>query len=188
MLRIFPFDKTGVSEAVAQFEKNHDILLPEEYKTFLISYNGGDTLQTTFKIKKESSDIRAFYGFENADYEYSFQYLLDHDFLSEHIQAGYLPIAEDSFGNHILLGISKQNYNLIAFFDHEKQKIIPFHLSFKEFLATIKSKVCKIKSIDERIQKMKEVNSPVIVDDELKAIWQEEIDRYAGREQVLVKL
>ena len=188
MLRIFPFDKTGVSEALAQFEKNHDILLPEEYRTFLINYNGGNTLQTSFKIKKESSDIRAFYGFENADYEYNFQYFLDHDFLSEHIQAGYLPIAEDSFGNYILLGIAKQNYNQIAFFDHEKQKIIPFHLSFKEFLATIKSKVYKIKSIDERIQKMKEVNSPVIVDDELKAIWQEEIDRYAGREQVIVKL
>ena len=55
-------------------------------------------------------------------------------------------------------------------------------------MAKIKSKVCKIKSIDERIQKMKEVNSPVIVDDELKAIWQEEIDKYAGREQVIVRL
>lgn len=107
MLRIFPFDKTGVSEAVAQFEKNHDILLPEEYRTFLINYNGGNALQTSFKIKKESADIRAFYGFENADYEYNFQYFLDHEFLSEHIQAGYLPIAEDSFGNYILLGISK---------------------------------------------------------------------------------
>jgi len=53
MLRIFPFDKTGVSEAVAQFEENHDILLPEEYRTFLINYNGGNTLQTSFKIKKE---------------------------------------------------------------------------------------------------------------------------------------
>ena len=188
MLRIFPFDKTGVSEALAQFEENHDILLSEEYRTFLINYNGGNTLQTSFKIKKESSDIRAFYGFENADYEYNFQYLIDHDFLSDYIEVDYLPIAEDSFGSHILLGISKQNYNLIAFFDHEKQKIIPLHLSFKEFLTTIKSRVCKIKSIDERIQKMKEVNSPVIVDDELKAIWQEEIDKYAGREQVIVRL
>ena len=48
--------------------------------------------------------------------------------------------------------------------------------------------MCKIKSIHERIQKMKEVNSPVIVNDELKAVWQEEIDRYAGRDQVIVKL
>ena len=188
MLRIFPFDKTGVSDALVQFEEKYEFLLPKEYRSFLLKYNGGNTLQTSSKTKKESSDIRAFYGFGNADYEYNFQYFLDHDFLSTHIQTGYLPIAEDSFGNYILLGISKQNYNLIAFFDHEKQKIISFNLSFKEFLATIKSKVCKIKSIDERIQKMKEVNSPVIVDDELKALWQEEIDKYAGREQVIVKL
>ena len=86
------------------------------------------------------------------------------------------------------MGIAEQKYNQVAFFDHEKQRIIPFHVSFKEFLGSIKSKVCKIKSIDERIQKMQEVNSPVIVDDELKAIWQEEIDKYAGREQVIVKL
>ena len=188
MLRIFPYDTEGVEQAIADFEDKFTIKFPEEYKEFLIKYNGGNTLQTSFKIKKESQDIRAFYGFENADYEYNFQYLIDHDFLSDYIEVDYLPIAEDSFGNYILLGIAKQNYNLIAFFDHEKQKIIPFHLSFKEFIATIKSKVCKIKSIDERIQKMKEVNSPVIVDDELIAIWQEEIDRYAGREQVIVKL
>ena len=54
MLRIFPFDKTGVSDSLAQFEKNHDILLPEEYRSFLLNYNGGNTLQTSFKIKKES--------------------------------------------------------------------------------------------------------------------------------------
>lgn len=188
MLSIFPFDTTGVSDALVQFEKQYEFILPEGYRNFLLKYNGGNTLQTSFKIKKESSDIRAFYGFENADYEYNFQYLIDHDFLSDYIEVDYLPIAEDSFGNYILLGIAEQNYNQVVFFDHEKQKIIPLHVSFKEFLGSIKSKVCKIKSIDERIQKIQEVNSPVIVDDELKAIWQEEIDKYAGREQVIVKL
>ncbi|VTT24539.1 SMI1/KNR4 family protein [Streptococcus gordonii] len=188
MLRIFPFKTDGVLDEVEKLEKHYSISLPEKYKEFLLKYNGGDTIDATFRIDKVSSDIRAFYGFENADYEYNFQYLIDHDFLSDYIEVDYLPIAEDSFRNYILLGIAEQNYNQVAFFDHEKQRIIPFHVSFKEFLGSIKSKVCKIKSIDERIQKMKEVNSPVIVDDELKAIWQEEIDKYAGREQVIVKL
>ena len=31
MLRIFPFDKTGVSEALAQFEENHDQLNTGNY-------------------------------------------------------------------------------------------------------------------------------------------------------------
>lgn len=68
MLRIFPFDTTGVSDALVQFEKQYEFILPEGYRNFLLKYNGGNTLQTSFKIKKESSDIRAFYGFENADY------------------------------------------------------------------------------------------------------------------------
>ena len=38
------------------------------------------------------------------------------------------------------------------------------------------------------MKEMEEIGSPVVVDDELKALWQEEIDRYAGREQVIVKL
>ena len=35
---------------------------------------------------------------------------------------------------------------------------------------------------------MEEIGSPIVVDDELKALWQEEIDEFAGREQVIVKL
>lgn len=35
---------------------------------------------------------------------------------------------------------------------------------------------------------MEEIGSPIEVDDELKVLWQEEIDEFAGREQVIVKL
>lgn len=52
MLRIFPFDKTGVSDALVQFERKYKLILPEEYRNFLLKYNGGNTLQTSFKIKK----------------------------------------------------------------------------------------------------------------------------------------
>ena len=45
---------------------------------------------------------------------------------------------------------------------------IPFIIDFTEFL--------------------KKIKSPVVVDDELKALWQEEIYEFASREQVIVKL
>ena len=38
------------------------------------------------------------------------------------------------------------------------------------------------------MKEMEEIGSSLVVDDELKILWQEEIDRYAGREQVIVKL
>ncbi len=55
-------------------------------------------------------------------------------------------------------------------------------------LKKIKCSVVHISSIEERMKRMEEIGSPVVVDDELKALWQEEIDEFAGREQVIVKL
>ena len=62
MLRIFPFKTDGVLDEIEQLEKNYSISLPEKYKEFLLKYNGGDTIDTRFKIEKIRSDIHSFYG------------------------------------------------------------------------------------------------------------------------------
>ena len=36
MLRIFPFDQIGVSDALVQFERKYKLILPEEYRNFLL--------------------------------------------------------------------------------------------------------------------------------------------------------
>ena len=188
MLRIFPFKTDGVLDEVEKLEKHYSISLPEKYKEFLLKYNGGDTIDATFRIDKVSSDIHSFYGFSLAKYYSNFNYLIEKGFLEDFIDNYYLPIAKDSFGNSILIGIDARNYNKIAFYDHEKQKYISFNIDFIEFLKTIKSPVVYIPSIEERIKEMEEIGSTIVVDDELKALWQEEIDEFAGREQVIVKL
>lgn len=188
MLRIFPFKTDGVLDEVEKLEKNYSILLPEKYKEFLLKYNGGDTIDTTFKVEKVRSDIHSFYGFSLASYYSNFNYLIEKGFLSDFIDNHYLPIAKDSFGNSILIGVGASNYNKIGFYDHEIQQYSSFDIDFLEFLKKIKSPVVHIPSIEERIKEMKEIGSPVVVDDELKALWQEEIDEFAGREQVIVKL
>ena len=188
MLRIFPFKTDGVLDEVEKLEKHYSISLPEKYKEFLLKYNGGDTIDATFRIDKLSSDIHQFYGFSLAKYYSNFNYLIEKGFLEDFIDNYYLPIAKDSFGNSILIGIDARNYNKIAFYDHEKQKYISFNIDFIEFLKKIKSPVVYIPSIEERIKEMEEIGSTIVVDDELKALWQEEIDEFAGREQVIVKL
>ncbi|ATF65681.1 glucan synthesis protein [Streptococcus gordonii] len=142
MLRIFPFKTDGVLDEVEKMEKHYSISLPEKYKEFLLKYNGGDTIDATFKIDKVSSDIHSFYGFSLAKYYSNFNYLIEKGFLED----------------------------------------------FIEFLKKIKSPVVYIPSIEERIKEMEEIGSTIEVDDELKALWQEEIDEFAGREQVIVKL
>lgn len=188
MLRIFPFKTDGVLDEVEKLEKHYSISLPEKYKEFLLKYNGGDTIDATFKIDKVGSDIHSFYGFSLAKYYSNFKYLMEKDFLEDFIDHHYFPIAKDSFGNSILIGIDATNYNKIAFYDHEKQKYISFNIDFIEFLKKIKSPLVYIPSIDERIKEMEEIGSPIVVDDELKSFWQEEIDEFAGREQVIVRL
>ena len=70
------FDNTNVEEHIAQLEKQYNIVLPEEYKRFLLKYNGGETPETKFRLNKVNSDITAFYGLGNADKIYNFQRLI----------------------------------------------------------------------------------------------------------------
>lgn len=188
MLRIFPFKTNGVITEIEQLEKNYSISLPEKYKEFLLKYNGGDTIDTRFKIEKIRSDIHSFYGFSLANHFSNFNYLVEKGFLEDFIENHYLPIAKDSFGNSILIGVSASTYNKIGFYDHEKQTYISFTIDFAEFLKKTKSPVVHIPSIEERMKEMEEIGSSVVVDDELKALWQEEIDEFVGREQVIVRL
>lgn len=94
-------------------EKEYSISLPNQYKEFLCKYNGGYTPKTNFKVKKISSDIRGFYGLGNV--ELSFNTVE----LREWTEKGFLPIAFDSFGNYIVIGLDNDNDGKILFCNHE---------------------------------------------------------------------
>ncbi len=139
-MMISKFDTTGIEEKIAAFENKHGIKLPEQYRNFLLKYNGGITPETEFKYKRTSSDIRAFYGIgENIDY-YSFENVFETVLkgilpLSAFIEKGILPIAEDSWGNYITIGIDDENRGKVFFCDHEKgMKIKLLTESFYDFI------------------------------------------------------
>lgn len=54
MLRIEPENTEGVKESIVEIEKEFNIELPNDYKKFLIKYNGGICLNT--KIGKRGID------------------------------------------------------------------------------------------------------------------------------------
>ena len=188
MLYILKTDTSGVSEALNNFKEKYKLNLPKKYKEFLLKYNGGETLDTSFRLNRESSSLRLFYGLSNVEYYCNFQYLIDNKFLQEFLSQGYLPIASDSFGNTIVLGVVESNFNQIAFYDHERQKSKPLNVSFEEFIQKLKSKKKKIRTIEERIEGVQSFDAPIEVDDELISFWQEEIDKYGNREQIKVEL
>ncbi len=55
---ISKFDTTDMEKKIADFESKYGITLPEQYRGFMLKYNGGDTPETEFKCKRWSCNLR----------------------------------------------------------------------------------------------------------------------------------
>lgn len=187
MLKIFGFDKKDIEEELTRFESTYKLIISDSYKKFLLRYNGGYTPKTTFKIEKISSDIRAFFGFSYAPDDYNFEYIEKMTFFEDILENGYIPIATDSFGNFIVLGIVEEKTD-ICFFDSELQSFSHLTDDLESFFEKVKSKKIVVRSVEERIQGMKDSGSDIEVDDELINLWNEEINKYFGKTQENVSL
>ncbi|MDF7669750.1 SMI1/KNR4 family protein [Orbaceae bacterium ESL0721] len=188
MLLIFNFDNSNVAEKIALLEERLGIKIPDAYSDFLKKYNGGYTPKTSFDINGESSNIRYFYGFEEQDEYCDFSQLMQDDSFTSAIENGYLQIAEDSFGNYIVIGTSELNYGKIYFYDHEIDSYHYLCPDFKDFISQIESDKYAPRSIEERIQARKERTGDAEVRDSLIKLWQAEIDKYANLKQEKVEL
>ena len=177
-----------IEKTVSEFEEKYNLTLPDSYRLFLIRYNGGDTPDTEFRINREDSDVRAFYGIGNVTY--SFDKIHDLELL---LKKGYLPIANDSFGNYIAIGISTDETGQIFFLDHEKQyrakKLTDTFKMFIQKCKTNKNIELRTRSIEERERTMIEAGTEAFITDALRKEWAEEIEKYSGKalEHVVVK-
>lgn len=188
MLLISKFDTTNIEQRLAAFEKKHNIVLPQQYRNFMLKYNGGYTPQTDFKVKpRREEDVSGFYGLDIGD-EYDFEKLF---WLKYQIQDGYFPIADDCFGNEYHIGIIKSNYGKIYFYDHEEQKREFVRSDFKSFIESCKSKKLGPEfrtPIEERERQLIANGYGHNINDGLREAWQEEIDFYGNMVQEKVIL
>lgn len=180
------FDNTNIEENIAMFEKQYNIGLPEEYKRFLIKYNGGMTPKTKFRINKISSDVRAFYGLGNADKNYNFQKLIDNmDILVEYIEDDMLLIATTASGDDITIGIGNEENGSVFFKYHDRgKKYIKLADTLCEFASKCKSeKIGHIRTIEERKQSMIAKGMEKHITEVKIRGWQAEIDKYVNIHQ-----
>ena len=178
---ISKFSNNAVEDNILRIEKSYGIELPMDYKEFLNKYNGGYTPKTKFKIGKVSSDIRGFYGVGKVKLS------LDSVYIEEWLDKRVLPIACDYYGNYIVIGISKENQGEIFFCDHEKEynheNVSP---NLKSFIKACKSEQiseASKRSIKEREDALIKKGRGNIITDELRKMWQAEIDKYADMMQ-----
>lgn len=118
-------------------EATNDInqLIPDYYLKFLMSGNSkqyhGKIFDFKVNGKNQQSDIAAFFvllGSKNINIEYMF------NIVRERIPEGMLPIANDSYGNLILLNFASGK---VYFWDHEIEKTYLISSSFTEFLNSL---------------------------------------------------
>lgn len=182
---ISKFNNEGIKEAIDLFENEVNILLPKQYKRFLLKYNGGQTPKSNFKINRVSSDIKGFYGLANANEYYNFDRLKGRESFKELLKDGYLIIGYNTFGDYILIGVREENNGKVYFHYHDRpKKYIELTENFSAFTSKCKSKkIGYIESVEERkaflIKNGKEKNITI----GLIEMWQEEIDDYANIHQ-----
>ena len=101
----------------------------------------------------------------------------------------YLPIAFDSFGNSIAISMSNGS---IVFIDHEQSSAIKkIADNLTEFISKVKSNPISpkhTKSVQERERDLISRGRGQIITDELRALWQKEIEKYSNIHQETVVL
>lgn len=102
---------------IIEFEKDNDVFLPSDYKTFLRNHNGGRLLKNSLPDIRTNVDW--LYGmFVTPDWASLFHAL---NVYHKRIPSWYIPIGHDPFGNLFLLSLFPDNHGVVAFWDHEDE-------------------------------------------------------------------
>lgn len=178
---IAKFDTCGVSNEISKIESQYSITFPEQYKNFLLRYNGGYTPKTKFRTKGISSDVKGFYGLGVVGLS------VNREVIASWISQELFPIACDSFGNIIFISFASNKYGYVFFCDHEKgMKLSLITNDFPSFIRVCKSdKIpeAALRSIEKRKAALIERGRGHIITPALIEIWQVELDKYDNMRQ-----
>jgi hypothetical protein len=108
-------------DALTHFEDSHHLKLPEDYRAFLLKYNGGtpspDIIDFVEDGRETSSDINYLYRIHEGPYWASLEYGLET--FQGRIPEPFISIGYDAGGNQYLLGIQEPYRSKVYFWDHE---------------------------------------------------------------------
>jgi hypothetical protein len=125
---------------VRRFERGHNLVLPSDYKAFLLKHNGGRPVPPDFLLKLEDEPVhwRVHFFFGLNDREESCCLPWNWEITSETRPAGTLPIAGDEAGNMLYLRWDEPDRGSVHFgatpSDGRRVQLIRICGSFTEFL------------------------------------------------------
>ncbi|MBP5221960.1 MAG: SMI1/KNR4 family protein [Lachnospiraceae bacterium] len=178
----FKNSNIDVKKEIVSFEKEYGIIIPEQYRKFLLKYNGGHTPNTIFDAPKIYTTLILFYGI--GDIEKKLDNIYE---LSEWIKRHLLPISFDIYGNYIAIGLEGDLKGKIYFCDHEKgykKTLIANDLS--EFFSLCESEkldIASLPTVQEMEAKWIAMGKGEIITDEIRKAWQAQREKYENMRQ-----
>jgi hypothetical protein len=118
-VRILKPNEKVALKAIEAFEANIAKKLPNDYKMFLLEFNGGEPESNEFSVPKAKtgSSVRMFYGLIDKHKEGDLFH--EHKIMFDRVPANFLPIGGDSCGNCICLSLHSDTFGQVFFWDHE---------------------------------------------------------------------
>lgn len=108
---------------IENFEKQHDLVFPQDYKEHLLSHNGGRCTPNIFIFteqgKKSRSRVDWFLAIYEGEYDNFGKYLEIYKENNKRMPTHIFPIAHDPFGNLICISNGKKDFGYIYFWNHE---------------------------------------------------------------------
>jgi len=117
-MEILEYNNSLDEKSLDDFEKEFEIKLPEEYRHFLIKYNGGYPAPDGFKFmnKDKGSSVDRFLGLIDREYDDIRKYIEKY---KNRIPDNLIPIAYDPGSNLLCISISGGDFDNIYFWEHE---------------------------------------------------------------------
>ena len=110
-------------EKLEEFEQNYGIKLPDDYRSFLLSYNGGspesDIIDFVQYGENQSDIVNYLCGIHDGEYWASLEWYMQT--FKGRIPVGFIPFGYDPGGNLYLLGIDGMHLGKVYFWDHENE-------------------------------------------------------------------
>ena len=169
-----------IQNASKILEEDLKIKLPEDYSNFLDKYNGGVTYNSEVKIGRNWEDVCGFNGVGEVNGNYSFESMKTMGVLENYLKRGFLPIANNIFGDYYCILLKTEDYGSIYLLYHDllgkKKKIFS---SFTEFINNIKSEeIGHIDTMEER-EKIAIENGYGYKVELLRPVWKKEIEKFS---------
>ncbi len=141
------FQKVGLSQ-INELEAMLHIEIPEDYRLFLLSCNGGRPRKHVFTYiyegRQEMGCVSRFLGIHEGEWDNLHQTTKTYKIFQKRLPDNLLPIANDPGGNLICLSLTGNDLGSIYFWDHDWEGEEPSYentfliaTSFTEFIDSL---------------------------------------------------